>query len=43
MNKKKVPNKKKKVKPGNAKRKFSVSVSGNPKLNKPEKSKLGKF
>ena len=39
MNKKRVPVKKKKIKPGKAKEKLNVSVAGNPMLNKPVKRK----
>lgn len=37
MNKKRVTTKKKATKPGDAKIKLGVAVTGNPKLNKPKK------
>jgi hypothetical protein len=39
MNKKKASRKKKKVKPGDAKEKLGVGVTGNPKPHKPKRRK----
>ncbi|HUM45406.1 MAG TPA: hypothetical protein PLD84_00665 [Chitinophagales bacterium] len=39
MNKKKAKTKKKATKPGDAKIKLGVSVTGNPKLNKPNQKR----